>query len=222
MTSDSDKISFAIGIPTINQYRDKLQEFLISYDHFFAHNQVYIIDNGNQGIDVSEYKRMEVIVNKTPMGVAASWNHLAKLIFKTHTHGLFLNDDILLAKNEYDIMRAIIDYRSTGMNFSDSVISSQRDFCAFILPRTVYIQVGPFDENFKGAYFEDKDYERRLKMAKIDVVRTSRLDPSIYYESSSVKKDARLNNNFQKNHSYYKQKWGGNVGGEVYQRPFNQ
>lgn len=215
--------TFAIGIPTINQYADKLKGYLEDYDLNFPNITIYILDNGKQGIDVSQYPNMILIENDQPAGVAESWNMLCRMIFLKHTHALILNDDVFLGCEQRDVIGFILTtiYNNAEANYPMySFLASQRDFCVFIIPYNIFEFIGWFDENFKGAYFEDKDYERRLQLAKIEIKRIPELNPKIFHQSSSIGKDKSLNDNFQNNYEYYKKKWGGSVGGETYTSPW--
>jgi GT2 family glycosyltransferase len=206
--------TFAIGIPTINRY-DLLRPFLKEYLVNFPLTEIYIIDNGNQGI-IEDDITVHLIIPEQPLGVAASWNLLCDKIFKKHKFALILNDDILLNKNDLGIFNFLT------LNKGGDFYVSQNGFCSFILPKETFQKIGAFDERFVGAYFEDRDYERRMILAKMKVIRHAFLNPSIFNESSSIKKDEALNKNYKNNWQYYCEKWGGSIGGEKYLTPFNK
>ncbi len=203
--------TFGIGIPTVNRW-DLLGPTMKKYQQDFT-SDIFVWDNGNQGI-VKE-TRFTLCTSEEPIGVAASWNQLCQLIFEHHTHALILNDDIYLGKTQ----RQIEDL----MCYGNAPVFKQAmtGFSAFLLPRSVYNKVGSFDERFKGAYFEDRDYERRMRLAGYPVIKTSLLDAVEFNESSSIQKDPGLNINYQSNAAYYNRKWGGNLGGEAFTHPFN-
>lgn len=213
-----EKISFAIGIATINQY-NLLKSFLLKYNIQFPLTDIFIIDNGNQGIKEDKElsgKLESVYVPQSPLSVAASWNYLCKAIFQIHTHAFILNDDVWVDKTEYELY----NYLTLWQDFNFFV--SQKGYCSFVISKKCFKEIGQFDENFKGAYFEDNDYSRRMYLSKVDELRTSFLNPRIYNESSSIKKDQSLNVNFINNAEYYKSKWGGDRGGESFKTPFNK
>ena len=69
----------------------------------------------------------------------------------------------------------------------------------------VYDLIGPFDEIFYPAYFENDDYAYRIKTHKHTDIQTDKvLNPTLYRESMSFKMDRILNKDFTKN------KWKGN------------
>ncbi len=213
----TEKLSFAIGIPTINRY-DLLKPFLAEYLINFPLTDIFIMDNGKQGINIEFFREpnLHIFTPVTPKSVAASWNFLCHAIYKNHTHAFILNDDVFIGRTEHQIKQHLEIYQE-----SDFIIS-QHEFCSFILPKTTFQSIGPFDEKFLGAYFEDKDYERRLLLAGKHTTRTAFINPSTYNKSSSIEKDPTLNKHFQSNWAYYREKWGGNIGGEIFTKPFNK
>ena len=215
--SDSAVNTIAIGIPTINRY-DLLKEYLSGYLlTYFRGVEIFVMDNGDQDIGYQyTQSSVHVIKNPFPKSVAASWNSLCQLIYINHSYALILNDDIYLERH--------IDKINTFLTLHQNadIYLSQQGFCSFILPKRTFLTIGGFDENFKGAYFEDRDYERRLKMAKANILKTVVLNPTVFNESSSIKKDKSLNKNFESNAAYYQAKWGGAQGGETFITPFNK
>jgi GT2 family glycosyltransferase len=209
-------VSFAIGIPTINQW-PLLKSFLPIYTMDFPETRIYILDNGRQNIDVTGFPNVIVIHQKKNIGVAASWNYLCREIFKDHTHAAILNDDVLWRPN--DSMRPL----------SGFISRSQRDFyktqldnwCVFILPKKTFEKIGEFNTLFYPAYFEDRDYMRRMKLAGCSIMQNICFNPIVYYESLSTKKDNSLLDNFDRNEQLYIEMWGGLPGQEKFDRPFD-
>lgn len=212
---------FAIGIPTINRY-DLLKPTIKKYLVNFPNTKILIVDNGNQGLILKDFINedincnLEIIHCINPLSVAASWNTIGKSFAKSIQNYFILNDDVVVDFKEQDVINFINRFPWHHL------YKSQQGFCSFILPRSTWNIIGQFDENFKGAYFEDNDYEMRIKLAKGNILAHSFLNPAIYRESSSIKKDPLLNSNFNANAGYYFDKWGGGVGHEKYLTPFNK
>lgn len=203
--------SFAIGIPTLNRW-DLLRPSLEQYTKDFPTAHIYVLDNGNQDKDFDHFT-LTYLNKKENIGVAASWNELCKVIFTTHNYALILNDDICLGKKEHEI-RDIIS-RSTG-----KLLTTMKDFSAFILPKSTYREIGTFDENFK-CYYEDSDYCYRLRLHGFHSVRMMALTPVIYRECSTSNKEPAVHNWALQSKQYYIKKWGGMPGQEKFRRPFN-
>lgn len=205
-------ISFAIGIPTLNRW-DLLRPSLIKYAKDFPSTRIFVLDNGQQQCDLYDQNIFYVEKPKAN-GVAGSWNKLCNLIFSQYTRALILNDDIYLGKTESQIKELIAS--STG-----KLLTTLQDFSAFILPKTTFEMVGPFDENFK-CYYEDSDYIYRLKLKGYSPVRMATLTPAIYRDNSTSEKEPAVHKWALASKQYYIKKWGGLPGQEKYLSPFNE
>jgi hypothetical protein len=160
------------------------------------------------------------------LGVSASWNAIIKST-PLAPYWLILNSDIELGANDLGKIKAFVEPRldSHGLLFCHG-------FSAFVITPLTLEQVGFFDENIYPAYLEDCDYHYRAKLAgikdenipdlgllhgelvngKIQGSRAIGSDPKILRENGRT---------HQGNFDYYRQKWGGINGKEVYTHPFN-
>jgi GT2 family glycosyltransferase len=99
------------------------------------------------------------------------------------------------------------------------------DFSAFMVNRKFLEKVGEIDEGFSqigGAWFEDNDTHRRIKLAGL---RAIKLPSAIYYHygSATSSQIGQLKHlKFESNRDYFVGKWGGmpDVDG-LYQHSFN-
>ena len=209
-------MKFCILIPTLNR-KDLLLEALDYYTNTFLNTPIYILDNGNQDIP-NTYKNTYVFTKESNLGVAGSWNFLIeKGISNGYHFFLILNDDIVLKKGEESIYNIILEHGS------DKFIRSEHfyNWSAFILSKNIYLRIGRFDTSFERCYFEDNDYEYRMKLENIPIVYSKELNAEVYRNSMTIEKEPHLNN-FNNNLKYYESKWGGTVGKEVYTIPFNR
>ena len=200
-------MKFAIGIPTLNRY-DLLLPSLLLYTKDFPEVKIYVLDNGNQNI--TKRFNTEVIVAEN-LSVAASWNYLCVEIFKQHENALILNDDIYLGRKTADIEDLLSKKKHKG-----ALIKATPDWCAFLLPKKIYETVGAFDERFTPAYYEDKDYEYRMKLKKIPVVKTPTLNPYVYRSSQTLEKLPSIIDGSILNKQRYINKWGGEPNNEKF------
>jgi GT2 family glycosyltransferase len=204
-------IHLAIGIPTINQW-PTLQNFLKLYKRDFPSIPIYVYDNGRQGIRADGFHLIEAGTNQ---GVAGAWNNLAELAFKKGaTHLLLLNDDIYLGRRREEVEDLL------HREGRDLLLGVASQWSSFVLPRTTFEKVGTFDAGFFPAYFEDNDYEYRLKLKGCRLYSDFKLTPAIYRVSETIKKDPSLNANFEKNKLRYVEKWGGLPGKEQFRTPY--
>lgn len=177
-----------------------------------AETTIHVCDNGFQD-QLTDHDNVIVHRQERNLGVAGSWNFLAELIFKDVDYALILNDDIIIHKDFRQICSFIetnpVDFAFAGYGCS-----------SFILPKATFEIVGPFDEHFYPAYFEDCDFERRVLLAGLRNLRTDFLSAEVFRNSSSIQKDPALNKDFDRNRQYYLNKWGGLPYQEVYLTPF--
>lgn len=207
------KHSFAIGIPTVNRY-DLLKEALVYYEKQYSDIQIYIVDNGDQGMP--EGRNIHISRPANNIGVAASWNRLCASIFNNHTHAMILNDDIVMGRNQGDIQRFIDGLKDEAFALSENLWS------IFLLSQKTYTFVGQFDEKFYPAYYEDNDYDYRMNLLNVSRSTSKYLNPAVYRNSMTLSRDKNiLGTRFIDNRNYYINKWGGLPGEEKYTVPFN-
>lgn len=208
-------MSYCILIPTINR-KDLLMEALDWYIPNLKGTEIIVLDNGKQGI-ASGAPNLKVFESEENKGVAGSWNWLInKAIERGHSHFLILNDDIILKKKSSEI-KEIIE------RWGDDTFHRPRplyNWSAFILNKSIYEKVGEFDEAFEKCFFEDNDYEYRMRLAGITVRYEDALNAEVYRNSQTIEKDPLLGGYLQ-NREYYIYKWGGIPESETYKTPFN-
>lgn len=211
--------TFAIGIPTINRF-DLLHVSLLDYLFDFPNTRIYIMDNGHQGItDKVQHENITVIENDTPECVARCWNRLCTMIYNDGCRfPLIMNDDIYWGRQERQL-QIFLENNIDARNY-DIYLPEHHEWSAFILPQETYKKIGPFDETFSPAYFEDRDYEKRLGIAGMKILRTNFFDSKVFRNSQSHHKDHSLLDNSLINREYYLKKWGGEPGKETFSHPF--
>ena len=207
-------MKFAIGIPTLNRY-DLLKPCLMLYERDFPNVDIFVIDNGKQGISCGKVMVTEMEQN---IGVAASWNILCDKIYSTGAdHALILNDDIYLGKKFQEIHDLINKKKNKGC-----FLKATPDWCAFVLPKRIWERVGRFDECFYPAYYEDKSYEYRMKLKGISPIKLPFLNPIVYKSSQTIEKDNSILELSKKNKQLYIDMWGGEPEREKFKSPFNK
>jgi GT2 family glycosyltransferase len=101
--------------------------------------------------------------------------------------------------------------------------SEHPNFAAFMLGHACWESVGPFDEGFFPAYFEDNDYHRRIQLAGLRAVVHP---PAMFYhfgsqtQNESVARPVVTSEMFERNRDRYVRKWGGLPGAERLAAPF--
>lgn len=137
-------------------------------------------------------------------------------------HVLVCNNDIILRPETYRLLLEDGgDFVTGGSDESIDCLhgelpenmerSPHPDFACFLIRRKCWETVGPFDENFKGAYCEDNDYHLRMNEAGIDSYRISL--PFYHKRSGTIKsaspeEAAAIHSQADANRAYFKRKWG--------------
>lgn len=206
-------MKYAIGIPTLNRL-DLLYPAMLYYQIDFPNTEKFIVDNGNQDLGWNLDKVSATIIeNENNVGVAASWNQLCKAIFKEHDYAIILNDDIYLGKQEWEF-DSIFKWLEMNPESNADFYVGSKDWCAFIISKKCYEDVGEFDERFFPAYYEDNDYAMRMKlMGKKIMDSVQILNPAVFRNSETMKKDSEIKGEESKRK--YIEKWGGLPGEEM-------
>lgn len=161
---------------------------------------------------------MTIWESETNLGVASSWNRLiSEAVARGETNFLILNDDIVYKNGESAVEQMIS--RGTGNTFHRC--RPAFNWSVYLLRKEVYLRVGEFDENFKRCYFEDNDYQYRMKLLGVEIRYEDDLTPDVYLNSQSIAKEPLLSN-YIDNRAYFVEKWGGAPESETYKTPFNK
>lgn len=99
------------------------------------------------------------------------------------------------------------------------------NFSGFMINKLCWQKVGAFDEKFVPCYFEDNDYHYRIKLAGLKAIT---LPTALFYHFGSATQNEALEEPicpgpvFERNRDYFKEKWGGLPGDELFDKPFNK
>ena len=178
--------------------------------------------------------------------VAESWNTGLRWIFAGGAnHALVVNNDVELRPDTYRHLLAdggefvtAVGVREKEKLGTEAFITADKsrsamlyplpdpslkrphpDFSCFLIRRSAWDRVGPFDENFKIAFCEDWDYHVRLHRAGITACA---LDlPFLHHASQTVKladdAEARtIQRQADLNRAYFRRKWGVDGGTDAY------
>lgn len=194
-------------------------------------DKIYVMDNS--GISAakdylhtmgytSTYPNLEIITAYYNLGVAGSWNEFMRINERMGGDCIIANDDIEV---HHFTIEAIVERSKQDFDqiFFAGSGASGNAFSLFILTQLGYKLIGPFDERFYPAYFEDNDYARRMSIAGYNIITVQEATYD-HVGSSTLKaytpeeRDAH-HRAFRKNASYYEWKWGGLVGQETRMEP---
>lgn len=164
-------------------------------------------------------------------GCSACWNDSIIRASRGQLKPLIVNDDVWFSPGDIEqILEVAINSQEAFMvscaghhvGFGHPVPS--HGYSCFMLNEVAIHQIGAFDENIRPAYLEDSDYSYRAKLLGLNEANAPKT--MVYHVgSAAIKSDANLAIanalTHQRNFIYYRQKWGGINGEEVYDKPFN-
>lgn len=182
-------------------------------------DQYFVVDNGCRlaGLRASGEIRLPentvVACTGRPNGVAGAWN----IAFRENPDWVIMsNDDVELHEGTVAALEEAAN--TSDAEFLFPSFSPGAMFCVFLAKRAMLERVGPFDERFYPAYFEDNDYHRRMRLAG---VKEMLVDGASYghFGSATLKSLSALemeqhHKDFEKNRRFYIDKWGGPPGHE--------
>ena len=161
-------------VPTLTRH-DLLAEMLASVDVPVDH--LVVIDNSGTleaaGTDLAADFR--VLRMPSNLGVAASWNLACRLAYRAPW--------VLIASDDVTFPAGALQSFAEASSEDRLVLSETwPHWCAFTIGAQLVSTVGLFDEAYYPAYFEDLDYERRLKRHGLGV----EVGPAVNHRNSST------------------------------------
>ena len=155
------------------------------------------------------------------IGVSGSWNKILEYGFERNNFNavIFVGSDTEMTENFFE--QLIKDYEDSGADFATCM-----GYNCFIINKKCYDTVGKFDENLFPCYFEDNDYDHRVRKSSNLLYKIVGDESKLKHYGSAV---IRLNNEcntangitFSMNREYYIKKWGGNPTEEKFESPYN-
>ena len=185
----------AVIIPVLNRF-DLLEECISSIDCEVEH--LLIVDNsGGYSMPAGLYSGKVTVLNMPAnMGVAGSWN-LGIKSFPFAPYWIIASNDIKYASGQ---LQKLADNSSP-----DVVIKTSQAWSSFSIGSNIVKKVGLFDENYHPAYYEDTDYESRMRRLGLgDSCQSKNINVIAYGAATTIQNEERLfNRNIVTNESNY-------------------
>jgi GT2 family glycosyltransferase len=219
-----------LAVPTLRRY-DLLTHLLVASAERGTRkpDQYFVVDNGG-GLDAVAYglptEKTTIYKPGRNLGVSASWNHAIRERLPSDDDGYLIMacDDMDLYANTVEALVAAADaHPEVGFFYPEH--NAHTMFGVYLQRRWCWDKIGPYDERFWPAYFEDNDYCYRLKLAGVPLMtvpgcgnnHVGSATMATYNEDEMREHHAR----FDGCRNYYIQKWGGPPHGERFSTPFN-
>lgn len=209
-----------LGVPTLVSY-ELLDRLLESAERGTVRPSGYvIIDNGGLYsraraeaiVAQTRAVSLEFVAPRVNLGVAASWNVILDLAGDEAV--VIANDDVVLGPEMFGEMSRALE-RALFVSGVGWALFGQTPECTRL--------VGPYDENFWPAYFEDVDYEIRLRRAGVTPVYP--LSTGMEHALGSTTQrlgHAWISGHVERNRRYLVAKWGGDSAQTArYREPFD-
>lgn len=168
-----------LGFCTLSRF-DLAERLLASIDYPVEH--LVIVDNSGtqswQPNKPEQVKNLWLIRVPFGLGLVGAWN----LIIKSTPYApywVLVNDDAWFEKGALEIIAQEAD--SETLLFPDIV----PDWASIVLGSKIVEEVGLYDERFYPLYFDDNDYERRIRHKGLEI---KRIEAKIHHENSSTLK----------------------------------
>ena len=187
-------------VPVLNRY-DLLERMINSID--FPIGYLLVIDNGGVCYTMHNSFVAHTSILRLPsnLGVAASWNLGIKL-FPMAKFWTFSSADVVFKPN------ALKNLFEGSASDRLALAELPPHYQAFSIGDEVIDQVGLFDESFYPIYFEDNDFERRVRAKNFEVAYVPLA--SEHDNSSTINSDESLyqqnSRTFTSNGDYYNAK----------------
>jgi GT2 family glycosyltransferase len=189
-----------LGFATLKRF-DLAERLLASIDYPVEH--LVIVDNsGTQSWNPTQpetVKNLWLIRVPYGLGLVGAWN----LIIKSTPHApywVLVNDDAYFGEGALDAIAQDAD--PDALSFPH--ISP--DWSCIVLGQKVVEEVGLYDERLYPLYFDDNDYERRIRNAGLPV---KRINAIVHHDNSSTLKagyELQNNKSFRKNQQLFDNK----------------
>ena len=190
---------------------------------------IFAINNGSEDNTARVLEGLgheHIVVHAYPqLGVSRAWNLGLKYLFD---HGeervLVVNQDVVLLPQTYEELDRHGHVFNTAVSVSDlhglsSFVPSLHyiprphpDFSCFRITKQAYRAIGPFDEGFYPAWFEDNDYHIRAARAGIEL---QCIDIPFYHlgggtmkRASNKDREEYYNPGFDRSKKRFFEKWG--------------
>lgn len=188
---------------------------------------VIVVDNGGQ-YDAQPWRSVApldpmVLRPGRNVGCSGAWNLLLDQATSDEMV-LIANDDIMLSEHSIGRILSRTTVETSVGQFTKPDFVAAHGFSLFLIRKQLVDELGPFDENFFPAYFEDNDFEYRMKLAGkrfhvVDGCAQHTGSASLHIQSDAAQRE--FGKRFEQLRSYYVKKWGGKPTEERFTKPFN-
>lgn len=165
------------------------------------------------------------------LSVSHCWNAGLEWAFGFSDHCLVINNDVELLPDTYERLMSYDGQFVTAVGVKewpvskngDLTVRPHPDFSCFLIHKSIWDKVGPFDERYLGAYCEDCDYHIRMHRAGIKAVSINL--PFLHYACGTIRnasplEQMRMRAQADKNRELFRETYGCLPGTKEYEGLF--
>lgn len=203
---------YVVGIPTYNRF-DLLARSVAAW-RTAAEPPASIVVVDNSAGRCPRLEGVEIVTPRRNLGVAASWNLLLKLTDPLPC--VLANDDLAVTPDTPTLFLDRLDRPCCTLR--------GHGFSCFLPRRDVLADVGPFDEQFWPAYFEDSDWQWRFRVRGYEFTdlpgAADNFGGGRTKAAMTANELAWFDHSWRLSRDYYVAKWGGCPPNEYHPVPF--
>jgi len=201
-------LNFSVGITVYREYGLLVNCLEAVHKSYQKPYRIYILDNGRQFQDDQDDQDADdrdgyfVITPPNNIGVASAWNILLSLIHPLTA--IILNDDCIVKPDTFGKLMSA----PPGIAIALGHACFRQDHIATSV-------IGPYDENYWPAYYEDADYRMRAKEKLVqwtdlgNIVEGHGHNKAAPYQFMDVDELAYFKACVESNKQRFIKKWGG-------------
>lgn len=217
------------GIPTFTEFEScrRAVEGIINNSSLVP-DKILIVDNseteaGAEALTDLTQKysgRVHIIIRRENI-LSGAWNDIMNYA-GADDYVIVANDDVFPHYRSIEALVTAAKERPDVAMWNGSGHSGN-SYSFFLLRQWAYRIVGAFDENFKPAYFEDNDFDYRIKLAglireEVAEAEFEHIGSATINNMDAIKKVGH-HRSFVQNQRYYITKWGAKPGQETFKTP---
>ena len=147
------------------------------------------------------------LIHQEDNNVSRALNTICTIAFKDCDQCLLLSNDTELQEGTLQSLPEFAKQHPRAIITAPAV----NDLAAFLISKSIYEEVGPFDENLKGGSLEDWDYLERMKEKNITFLPCPDFHVAHVGRATinHVLSDPEIQELRQKSLEYYRKKWNG-------------
>jgi GT2 family glycosyltransferase len=211
------------GIPIYSQVKDAERAIEALMRGTVVPDEIVIIDNSEKDLVARTMLSLKGApiryIRRDKNILSGAWNDFMHLGTDSD-YMIMANDDLTVHENTLEELIRAADNNLDIAMFNGS-IHAGNSYSFYLLRKWAYDMVGPFDEKFIPAYYEDNDYDYRLckihglKRIHVETVTFDHVK-SATTKNMNTAQQQQHHINFRRNQRYYVSKWGGMPGNEKY------